>query len=344
MNIDLAKLKKQAEKVPIVTGIFKNYPSRNIQHNYKHLRVNRINSLFVAQIIKLNSILANNVGVTAIQYDYFFEYEGYCEPYIYCEILPESKNKMNIPKFYNSIQGYEALEILLKGKRGKKEILQNYIKQVLFALYIGDVDRNWNNFIAYFDESKSLCLYPMFDFDQCFAFGSFSGVEILYNHWYLNDEENSRNIAEANVTAIEDAIRCQVEGEVTPYTDDNYCHIPFLGLLQEILNYVEENDFFYDVPSNKEEVFSVMLLGEEQKRNSTLSSVFEFCYSRLEDKDLINRMLDYNLESLFDVPDNYGFNKRTKLFYLSLMEIQKNKLKRELKKFQEKNDIGKTHF
>ena len=331
MDINLEKLKKQTDKLYIRSGMFKYYPSRNIQHNGKHIRVNRLNSLFVAQIIKINSLLANNVGVDAIPYDYFFDYDDGNKTYIYCEVLPEHKKKIDIPKFYDSIQGYEFLENIANDKTGKEVFLQAYLKQVLFALFIGDYDRNWSNLIAYFDNSKKICLYPMFDFDECFAFGSKIDEEILYSFWYLNDKESALDIKKANEEPLK-------EKDIY-YTDDNWFHKDFLRLLTKALKEVEETDYFYDVPSDEDQRLATMLFGNSYEQTNTLSSIFEFCYSKLEDKDFINRLLGYNLESLFDVQDNHGFNKRTKLFYLSLMEIQKNKFKRELEKLETKKII-----
>jgi len=335
MDVDLEKLKKQIAKLTIeeVGGWFssKYCPQRIVQHNYKHLRVNKVHSLFLAQVIKLNSMLANNVGVNAIPYDYHFEYDTTDRPYIYCEILPESKRKINIPEYYNSIQGYYFLEIC-SNYNGKQKLLQDYLKQILFSLYIGDPDRNCDNLIVYFNDNNNICLYPMFDFDQCFNLGNVSRDEFAHSDYYMNEKDTARRIEVVNTVELPD-------GGKTIYTEKSFLEDDYNVLMPEFLEDVRENSYYYDIPGNEEERFESMLSGEH-KSTTDFSSIFKFCYDRLEDKSFIDNMLDYDLNELFNIEDNYGFNKRTKEFYLSLMDIQKQKIKDELIKLEENNQKG----
>ena len=260
-------------------------------HDSKHYRVKQLPYLFLAQLIKLNSHLANEVGVEAIIYNYYYNNEE-DKAYIFCEEKSEIKNTIKVPYYRNSIEGYKEIKALATGNNGEEVALQAYLKQTLFALFIGDIDRNDSNIKGYYDDNDVFCLYPMYDFDQCFSLSSWE-YKALKNEWYINGD-------------IED----------------------FWPVLSLVVNQVQNHDYLFSLVDGYE--YDSQLGKEVPQRHINYQTLFAFCYEHLADKEFITGLLEYNLEDLFNIDDNHGFNANTKLLYLSLMEVQREKMRKAL--------------
>lgn len=293
--------------------INENGTTKMITYNNQSIYVKIAKKLIEAYMTRLIFLIGRQLEIPITEQDFIFnEYQNY----IISESACNEDRMFKLPRYRNIYEALRIIQTIARKHTIKQDIVESFLKQQLFALFIADSDRRDVN-TRVIKREGCLEMAPLFDFNKAFLISDIHD-DITEDLYYYNDDDCRK-----------DSLIKKYNAHLNPNErrmDEDLLKEKFSSIYEDGMNkfYLEDYGSFF---------------GINPDYNMTELEIFCLCMDNIKDKEFIEKLLCIDSKQLL-ADDYHKYNERSILVLTSLVEFRKAKFRQYYESYESRELTG----